>query len=103
MAGGTESLDFQNPAGTEQMFHPTVDPDGANLVETRLDYYPWGTTNKIDIATCDVATGVRIEQVLHFKNARVLVSALGALLAVAGLSLGIYVTCQSPSNEDPCK
>ena len=34
MAGGTESLDFQNPAGTEQMFHPTVDPDGANLVVT---------------------------------------------------------------------
>ena len=65
MAGGTESLDFQNPAGTEQMFHPTVDPDGANLVGTRLDYYPWGTTNQIDIATCDVATGVRIEQVLH--------------------------------------
>ena len=36
-------------------------------------------------------------------NARALVSAAAVLLVVAGLSLGGYVACQSPSYEDPCK
>ena len=34
MAGSAENGTFNIPAGTEQMLHPTVDPDGANLVVT---------------------------------------------------------------------
>ncbi len=65
MTGLTEAGNFQVPSGTEQMYHPTVDPDGANLMGSRLDYYRLGAVNQVDMATCDREVGVRVDQVLH--------------------------------------
>ena len=62
MTGKSANGGYVTPAGTEQMYHPTVDTDGTNLVGNRLDYYPMGITNEVDIATCEWDVTLRICQ-----------------------------------------